>query len=1204
MVGPPNYSVGSDSSGKLSLTWDPPAALGGGNISYYLVQTSTDAVTWSAGDTTTAAPSNAGPFIVSGLTNGQPTYVRVAAVTEVGPGAWATGSATPRTVPSGITNLSATGTDHALNLSWTAPATGGSPLVGYAVYVALSTDASYTLVTSNTNSLSTNFTINTIGSSALSNGTQYKTYIKAINAAGMGVASNVYTGTPAGPAAAPGSLIASPSSSTSVGLLWSAPADFGGGNLTGYIVQKSLDGLNWTTQITTGPTVFTATVTGLLAGQTAFFRVAAITDGSITGNFIVSSAAPTSTPSAPQSPVASPTSLTQVTVTWAPPTSSGGRALTGYHVEYKLASDTTWITAIDDTSSLGSSVALLTAYSIAGLATGSTYDIRVAARNGSGAGDLGPTSAKVTTTITAAPGQPQAFVATAGDQQIVLSWSAPVDASSITGYKVEKYNGSSWVTETTTATTVTSYTFGSLANGSNYIFRITTFNNLGSGTPLPISATPFGAPAAPTALAVKQTSGQLLVTWAPPAAGTTGGSAVTAYVLEFTDSTTATVETVTVTGTSYSKSTIAGHTYLLRAASQTAPIATVSAPSGLTSTSTTTGAYSAQVSPTVAALPTEPNNLQLLASSGALQVTWDTPTSGAPDNYLVDYSTNGSIWTRVATLSYSAPRVANINSLTNGVPILVRVAGSVVAGTGPFSVKSATPSTVPGAPSSVTVIRQNAGLFVTWNAPTDNGGARIETYTVRVVSSSDTSTVFETATVTGEVSSRLMTTRALNTYKVFVTASNANGVGAGSAYVAEVSIPGSVAAISKVETSTVGDQVVLTWSSAVDATEYVVETRPATSASWSAGTVVTAPAVTKTIVGLTNGATYYARITGRNLQGSGPSSVVAITPIRLASAPQEVTAQSSTQSTGLVLWKAPVDIGGSVITGYVIETSTAAGDTSTVVQNSSTTIYALAGLASPETYTVRIAAITPAGQGPWSNSATLTTVPDALGITISNVVVAYPASNATSISWSDSDINTVSYTISYTYGLSGSYVDTTTTTPAIDLTGLTNGTNYFVRISSSNGSTSSPFVITSFTPRTTPLAVNSLTASSSIGALSLSWSAPTDLGGLPLIGYRVALSDSSSGLLSTETITATSKTFTGLSTSESYTVSVIAVTGVNGETPLVGADSTLTGLQVYARAAALSINTPTPTSGGAIVTWPVPSAASLFNGTNLGYHVE
>ncbi|MEI7943576.1 MAG: fibronectin type III domain-containing protein [Actinomycetes bacterium] len=219
MVGPATYSVGTDSSGKLSLTWDPPAALGGGNIAYYLVQTSTDAVTWSAGDTTTAAPSNAGPFIVSGLTNGQPTYVRVAAVTEVGPGAWGTGSATPRTVPSGISNLSATSTDHALNLSWTAPATGGSPIVGYAVYIALSTDASYTLVTSNTNSLSTNYTVNTIGSSALANGTQYKTYVKAINAAGVGATSNVYTGVPAGPAAAPGSLIASPSSSTSVGLL-------------------------------------------------------------------------------------------------------------------------------------------------------------------------------------------------------------------------------------------------------------------------------------------------------------------------------------------------------------------------------------------------------------------------------------------------------------------------------------------------------------------------------------------------------------------------------------------------------------------------------------------------------------------------------------------------------------------------------------------------------------------------------------------------------------------------------------------------------------------------------------------------------------------------------------------------------------------------------------------------------------------------
>lgn len=117
----PTSVTSTPNNGSITVSFGGPTDTGGG-VSYY--QYSTDNATWST------VGSN--PFNVNG-TNGTAITVYVRAVTIHGPGASASTTNTPRTIPTAPTSFAASNaTFGELVLSWAAPSSdGGDSVDGY-----------------------------------------------------------------------------------------------------------------------------------------------------------------------------------------------------------------------------------------------------------------------------------------------------------------------------------------------------------------------------------------------------------------------------------------------------------------------------------------------------------------------------------------------------------------------------------------------------------------------------------------------------------------------------------------------------------------------------------------------------------------------------------------------------------------------------------------------------------------------------------------------------------------------------------------------------------------------------------------------------------------------------------------------------------------------------------------------------------------
>lgn len=327
------------------------------------------------------------------------------------------------------------------------------------------------------------------------------------------------------------------SGDTTIGTPVTRPLTSSGGATATYLVPAETPAGTYTIKALYTPAVSTLTAA---TEQTATLTVVAVV------------------PSRPGKPTVT-TGFKKATVSWTPPSTTGGSPVTSYTVTSTPGAVTcTW------TARTGGPLAC----TVTGLSSTTKYTFSVVARNVAGTSAPSAASSAVTPKATV-PAKPTAPSVTARNKKAVVSWTAPTtNGATITKYTVTAVTAKGTKTTcttsgTTTAKTPTSCTVNGLTDGVSYQFSVVAHNAMGtSAASTPTTAIPEPqAPTAPRKPTVKAGAYSVTVRWAAP---TNGGSKIEYYTV--TSSTgsfgcTTTLLTCTVKGLTASVS----HTFYVTA---------------------------------------------------------------------------------------------------------------------------------------------------------------------------------------------------------------------------------------------------------------------------------------------------------------------------------------------------------------------------------------------------------------------------------------------------------------------------------------------------------------------------------------------------------------------------------------------------------------------------------------------------------------
>ena len=788
-----------------------------------------------------------------------------------------------------------------------------------------------------------------------------------------------------------------------VTLSWQAPAT-GGGGITDYVIESSVDGgTNWSRYTEAVSTATSVVVTGLTNGTTYVFRVRAV---NALGDGLWSAV---SVPAVPEVPapgsITATAGNTEVLLTWTAPVVTGSTVIDDYVVQYSSNSGGTWTTFAEGVSTA-------TSATVTGLTNGTLYLVRVAALSGGVRGAFGQAAVVTPRTVADAPTGVDAVV---GNGQVTLSWTAPVfnGGAAITDYMVE-YSidaGTSWATFADGLSVATSAVVTGLTGGIPHLFRVAAVNVAGLGAyGVSAAVTPVTVAGAPTGVSGVAGNREVVVSWTTPVSN--GGAAITDYAVQFS-SNGGTSWTTFADGVSASTSTTVtgltnGTAYVFRVAA----INVVG-----------TGAYgqSATVTPrTVAGTPT---GLAGIAGDRQVTLSWSAPASNggaAITDYIVHYSSNGGASWITFNDGTSATTSATVTGLTNGTTYLFQVAAVNAAGSGAFAQSAAfTPRSVAGAPSGVAGTAGNGQVALSWLVPADNGGAAITDYAVQYSSNGGASwTTF------------------------------ADGVSAG---------------------------------------------------------------LSATVTGLTNGTAYLFRVAAVNVVGTGAFGQSAgVVPRTVPTAPRNLLGAAGDRQV-VLQWAAPASNGGAAITDYVITYSADGGATyvpfvDAVSVSRSVTV---TGLTNGTNYLFRVRAVNSAGAGPVVQSLavrpfTPLTAPTGLAATLGNSQVT--------LTWiaPSSSRPIVDYRVQYRIDAIGStwqtFADGASTAARAVVTGLTNGTRYLFRVAGVTDDgigryTDGTLAALPVAPPTS--APSAVRGSGSRGVITLSWTAAPSTPQAPVTGYVI-----------------------------------------------------------------------------------------------------
>jgi len=448
-----------------------------------------------------------------------------------------------------------------------------------------------------------------------------------------------------------------------VSLGWSAPASTGGAPITGYRIYRGASSGDETV-LATLANVTGYTDSDVTNGTAYYYKVSAVTvlgegplsnERSATPHVITAPGPPTLNTATPGNG--------EVTLSWAPPASDGGSAITGYKVFRGTSSGG---------ETLLTDVNVVSSYTDTTAANGTTYFYKVSAVNSFGESlRSNELSAKPAVPMTV-PEAPFLGQAIPGDNSVTLNWTAfGSGGSPITGFKIYRGASSGAETQLATVANVTTYTDSTAANGVTYFYAVRARNAIGDG-PLSNerSVIPMTAPGAPTLASAVAGQADVALAWTEPTSN--GGAAVTGYNVYRSSGGGAEAKLVSVDApqTTYDDTTVVtGTTYAYR-------VTAVNAAGE--------GAKSNQRTAIPATVPSAPTITATTALDGSVTVIWSAPSSNgsAISGYKLYRAVGGGnsaplttlgsassyVDTAVTNLTIYDYRVTAVNALGEGPP--------------------------------------------------------------------------------------------------------------------------------------------------------------------------------------------------------------------------------------------------------------------------------------------------------------------------------------------------------------------------------------------------------------------------------------------------------------------------------------------------------------------------------------------------------
>ncbi len=633
----------------------------------------------------------------------------------------------PAEVPQQVTNVQATAGTGEATVTWTAPGGGVAP-TSYRVtpYIGTAAQTPVTVAAPATSKA-------VIGLKA---GTSYTFKVAALSESGAGPESepsNAVTpsaptvaGAPTGVAATAGALSAT--------VTWTAPTSEGGSPITSYRVTPYV-GTTAQSPVSVAATARTATISGLSAGTSYTFKVAAVNavgtgPESAASNAVVPIG--TTAPGAPTG-VAAIAKSSGALVSWTAPSSNGGSAITGYRITPYAGT-----TALAPTTAAPSA----TSASVSGLPNGAPYTFKVAAVNAVGTGPESAASATVTPYDTifdlATPGTVDS--GDGGAVELGVRFRSEV-AGTIEGIRFYK------------AATNTGTHVGSLWTAGGQLLGQATFSG-------------------------ETASGWQQVKFASPVAIQANTTYVAGYFApagHYSDNGPTLASAVSNPPLSAEASGAVGNGVYAYGSGVTFPTNSWNASNYWVDV---LFAPAAPLTP-----PGAPTAVAATAGSGTASVSWSAPTSGgAPTSYIVTPYIGSTAQTAKTVTGTPPATTTTIGGLTAGTSYTFTVQAANSAGGGPASAASnpvtPTGAALPGAPTAVSAAARNESALVSWTPPASDGGSAVTGYKITRYLGS----VAQGSTTVGVVTSATIGSLANgSSYTFQVQAVNAVGAGTASA---------------------------------------------------------------------------------------------------------------------------------------------------------------------------------------------------------------------------------------------------------------------------------------------------------------------------------------------------------------------------------------------------------------------------------------